>query len=262
VTRACIAGAGPVIDGGIELTNCPWTIDAKELAAALDLSACRLLNDFEALAFSLPLLGPADCVPLGGDRALPDAPRLVLGPGTGFGAALLVPAPGGAVVVPTEAGHIALGLGDAPAVQALIGDGTAEAVVGRLTVEALLSGSGIEKLYRAVCRARGLPARLQTAPAIVAAVGADGEAAAAVGHFAALLGAAAGDIALATGARGGVFIAGGIAPRLLPQLAAGSFRRHFEDKAPMRAWLAAIPTAVVVAEQPALLGLAGLAGAG
>ena len=255
--RAIIAGAGPVINARIQLTNCPWIIESGAIAQALGLQDCRLINDFEALAHALPLLEPGDAAFIG-NAAARLGPKLIVGPGTGFGSALIVEAGGKAAIVPGEGGHIALGIADIPGAD-IVSAGDHEA--GRLTVEAIISGRGIGKLYRARCRASSTEALLADAADIVNAAigGTDQSAIAAINLFCAILGSAAGDLALATGAKGGVFVAGGIAPKILRLLKKSAFRERFEAKAPMQDYMRQIGTAVITHPQPALLGLASLA---
>lgn len=250
-----LALAAPVSDTEAKLTNLPWRISAPELQARFGFRRVRLVNDFAAVALALAALGADDCQLLGGGPGDPDAPRLVLGPGTGLGAALWLPAAGADFVLATEAGHATLAATD---------DREAELIAavrrrhGHVSAERLLSGPGLVELYRTVADLEGRAA-VPLAPTEVSAravAGTDPVAVAALGHFFALLGGFAGNLALGTGARGGVYLAGGILPRLGAALAASGFRARFLAKGRFTAYLEAIPLALILHPEPGLLGLA------
>jgi len=252
---AVLAVAGPVLGGRVMLTNRGWLVDGAALAAELGLASVRVVNDFAALAWSLPVLGPGELVPLGGpaEGAAGEA-MAVLGPGTGLGVAGCLP-PGR--VLATEGGHAALAAHDAreAALIEAIRDGLGG---GHVSAErGALSGQGIEALHAAL---GGDPAR--AAPAIVreGIAGTDPRCTEAMVLFCAMLGGFAGDVALTLGARGGVFIGGGIAPRFPGFLAASGFRARFEAKGRFRDWLGAVPTWLIAdPEAAAMRGLAVLA---
>jgi len=182
----------------------------------------------------------------------------VLGPGTGLGAAALAPVGDRFLVLPTEAGHVEFGPAEAD--EAVFWDGL-ERVCGRVTAETILSGPGLVRLHQAIVRAAGGAGGFD-APGDVCAAGLSGgdpQAAAALDRFARLLGRFAGDLGVIFGATGGVYIAGGIAPRILDVLQGGGFRAAFERKAPQDAFMRRVPTWVVLHPDPALLGLSVLA---
>jgi glucokinase len=254
---AVLAVAGPLDGRGAQLTNAGWHFDGAALATALRLEQGLLVNDFEALAASLAVLDESGLDTLiAGDPEMRGV-RLAIGPGTGFGAAALAPHPGGYTIVPTEAGHIGLGPEDQaedrlwPALRA---------GVPRVTIESLLSGDGLVRLHRAVAR----PAELdepRISAADVTAMAADGNPAAlmAVVCFWRLLARVAGDLALAFKATGGVYIAGGIVPRLLPLADLDTVATVFRDKPPMQDLVRRIPLHVVTASDAAERGLAAIA---
>lgn len=250
-----LALAAPVSGTEVKLTNLPWRISAPELQARFGFRRVRLVNDFAAVALALGALGDGDCQALGGGPGDPAAPRLVLGPGTGLGAALWLPAAGPDFVLATEAGHATLAAADE-------GEAALIAAVrrrhGHVSAERLLSGPGLVELYRTVAELEG-QAAVSLAPAEVTALalaGTDPVAVAALGHFFALLGGFAGNLALGTGARGGVYLGGGILPRLGAPLAASEFRARFLAKGRFTAYLEAIPLALILHPEPGLLGLA------
>ncbi|MEQ8495307.1 MAG: glucokinase [Gammaproteobacteria bacterium] len=245
-----LAVAAPVSGDCVRLTNLDWLLDGAVLGARFGFRAVRFVNDFVALAWAVPALAAADSVAIGGGAARPDAPVLVLGPGTGFGASLWLPH-GGALA--SEAGHALISAVSDEELALL------ERVCAQLgappSIEQLVSGPGLERLYRVL---GGPPADAATVYA-AALAGDDDIALAALGHFHAFAGIAARNLALATGARGGVYLAGGILPRAPAALRRSRFRERFETPAPLPGYLEAIPTRLVVHPEPALLGLARLA---
>lgn len=253
VEGAVLAVAGPVSAGTARLTNAPWRFDEAAIAAHFGLRHARLVNDFQALAHALRHLPPTDLVAIGDATPDPSAPMLVLGPGTGLGCAALLPGP---LVIPTEGGHIGLAPADAAEDAVVAG---LRARCGRAGAEEALSGRGIANLHAVVAQLRGADVPDRDAAAVVAAAGECPVAAEALRLFLSLLAGFAGDLALAWGARGGVFLAGGILPRLAPGLDRGAFRARFEDKAPMAGWMQGVPLSIVTHPAPAFPGLAALA---
>lgn len=259
IAGAVLAAAGPVDDNRCELTNSDWVIDGDLLARRLGIAAgVRVVNDFAAVAWALPALGPDDVMIVGGGRARPGAPAVALGPGTGLGLACLVTAPGGPVAVETEGGHATLAAGNARE-EAVISH--LRGLFGHVSAERALSGQGLVNLYRAVVALDGFAAP-ERGPEQITAAALTGEcpaSAATLQLFCDLLGSFAGNVALTFGARGGVYVGGGIAPRLLEHLAGSSFRTRFEDKGRYRDYLSAIPTSIILHPDPAFLGLRTLA---
>ena len=250
-----IAMAGPV-EGG-RLTNADWEIRPKALLAALELDEVVVLNDFEALALALPTLGEAELVRIGGGEAEPLGPRVVLGPGTGLGVAALVHGTQRFIPVPGEGGHMSF----APETDE---DFTLwphlPRVGGRVTGETVLSGRGLAHIHQAMAARDGAGAGLPTGEDVDAAARAgDARAKAAVELFAKYLGRFAGDLALLFLATGGVFIGGGIAPRLIATLSSGAFRAAFDDKEPHSHLVRKMPAFVITDPRPALIGLAAFA---
>jgi glucokinase len=243
------------LDGDwVELTNSHWRFSRQALMRSLDLETLRLLNDFEALALSLPHLQPSQV------RAHADVPRAqgvlaVIGPGTGLGVGGVVQTQHGWTALPGEGGHATLAATDEQEAQVL-------AEVRRhfehVSAERLLSGIGLPVLHRAVCALAGVPAQDLTAPQIVEAgmQGADPLCERTLDLFCALLGSFAGNVALTLGARGGVYIGGGIVPRLGERFFKSRFREKFEAKGRFRGYLAGVPTAVITDTLAALTGAA------
>jgi glucokinase len=250
---AVLALAGPVAGEVVRLTNAPWAIGTAALAARFGFRQVRLVNDFLAQAHALPHLAAADLHRIGGGRRDPAAPMIVLGPGTGLGVAGFIPAAG--LAIPTEGGHAGLAA-ETPEEDAVIA--ALRALAGRAGAEEALSGRGIEHLHAILARRHGAALPERDAAAVVAATDCP-VARRAVGMFLDFLAGFAGDLALAWGARGGVFLSGGILPRLLDRLDPAAFRARFEAKAPMQDFMRDIPLHVVTHPAPAFLGLAAIA---
>ena len=248
--RVCMAVAGPVEDGAARMTNLPWSFSAEEIAAAAGAEEALLVNDFEALARALPALADDDLRRIGGGVAAPEGVKAALGPGTGLGVAALARCGEGWRPIPGEGGHVGFPAQTAEELALLARirpDG------GRVSVERVLSGPGLSDLHAALAGGAALPA-----PEVVkrARRGGDPAAEAAVGRFVAWLGRFAGDLALLYGARGGVYLGGGVAPAILDFLSDGRFREAFEAKGRLRAQVAAIPVFVILAKDAGLRGAA------
>lgn len=254
--KAVIAVAGPVLDGEIEFTNLDWRVSEGDLLAHFEFEAVELINDFAAQALACPLLEGADLRPIG--PSLPkgphDCPIVALGAGTGFGVAGLARSERGDIAIATEGGHAAFAPGDDVEIEVLR---RLIARHGRASIERLLSGQGLYELYLALAHIKGQPAALPDEVAVTkeGMVG-DPLAGEALDRFGGIMGSVAGDLALTFGARGGVFISGGIAPRIAERLAAGPFRKRFEAKGRLADYVAAIPTYLVLHPYPAIVGAA------
>ena len=255
----CLAAAGPIVDKRVRFTNNHWEIAADDLAREFSIDAVRLLNDFEAIAYSVPFLAGDDCMTIGLPEPGPlDAERYmvgIIGPGTGLGAVglrrhddLLLPIAG-------EAGHG----GFAPETQTQIDILNAlRERFDRVSTERLVSGPGLENIYWALTRIHGEKRRQLEAAGIFAAAidNSDPLAAEAVQVFFEVFGQAAGDYALALGAEDGIFVAGGISKRYPDLLANSRFRSAFETKGRHRSLMERIPTQLILHDQPGLLGAA------
>jgi glucokinase len=247
----------------VRMTNHHWSFSIDALRKSIGAERLRVLNDFEALAHAVPALTIADRFAVGGGQSLPGAAMAVIGPGTGLGVSGLVDDGfGGWHVVVGEGGHVTLPAANAREASLLA---VLRERFGHVSAERALSGPGLVNLYEAACVLDGRPAAtLEPAQVIARAVASAGDAHAApdaqcteaVTTFAALLGNVAGNLALTLGARGGVFIGGGIVPRLGERFRQLPFRARFEDKGRFRSYLEPIPTWVITAESPALLGAA------
>jgi len=255
---AVLAVAGPVESDEIPLTNCPWVVKPKQMLANLGLGDIVVLNDFEAQALAVVALGDEHMEKIGGGAPEPNAGRVVLGPGTGLGVAGLVHALKRWIPIPGEGGHMDIGPRSPRDFEVFP---HIEPIEARISGEQILCGRGLVNVYRAVAKADGKPSPLSQ-PADISAAALDKTdpvAEEALSIFATCLGRTAGDLALVFMSRGGVFLTGGIAPKILPALKAGNFRAAFEDKAPHSALMRTIPVYVVTQPLAALAGLAAFA---
>ncbi|MBZ8135449.1 glucokinase [Afifella sp. IM 167] len=258
---ALFALAAPIDGDEVDLTNADWVIKPREVMAATGIADIALLNDFEAQALAVSAVGEETemtTVTIGPEIALERNCRVVLGPGTGLGVAGLVYAAGLWIPVPGEGGHVALGpvSEEEFALWPHI-----EKEGGRISAEALLAGRGIVRLYRAMASLRGRRATLHWPKEVTGAAlaASDETAVETMALYCRLLGRLAGDLALVFMATGGVFVGGGIAPRIATLLEAGAFRQAFEEKYPHENLMRTIPTRLITASRPALTGLAAFA---
>lgn len=259
IDGALLAAAGPIEGGRCKLINAPWLLDEEEIGHALSLPWVRIVNDLEAIAAGLPDLGPAQIHRIGpAGAAIPGAPMAIVAPGTGLGMACVIFGPAGRSVVTSEGGHAGL---------ASFGNHYDDIIAilrrryGRVSAERVLSGAGLVNLHQAITALQGDVSPRRT-PSEVTAAALDGSSPAcraALDTFCAFLGAVAGDVALTFGARGGVYIGGGIVPRFVDHLARSEFREQFAAKGRLRPYVERIPTSVILHPTPAFVGLMSLA---
>jgi glucokinase len=252
----CLAAAGPVVDNHIKVTNNHWVLNVEDLGNAFATDAVRLMNDFEAIAYSIPALGDSDCLPVGfpEPRPLPegDYSVAVVGPGTGLGAVGLRKHGDALIPMAGEASHGGFAPETRVQLDVLI---ALREEFDRVSSERLVSGSGLENIYWALGQIHHVSLPKRSAPEIFAAAQeADEHAAEAVALFFEVLGQFAGNYALALGASDGVYIAGGIVRRYPDMLANSRFRSGFESKGRHRVIMERIPTRLIMHPQPGLLG--------
>jgi glucokinase len=255
--QGAIAIASPITGDRVAMTNHPWSFSILALKARFGFERLEVINDFTALALALPRLTPQDRLIIGGGAAVTGAPIGVLGPGSGLGVSGLVASGSGWIALTGEGGHATM----APATA------RESAVLDRMrrhfdhvSAERALSGPGLVNLYNTLAELDGVPAQGFTAAQItdLAIRDADPLCVETTRMFCAMLGTMAGNLALTLGARGGVYIGGGIVPRLGQTFVQSPFRQSFEAKGRFQAYLAAIPTFVVTHPLPAFLGCAAL----
>jgi glucokinase len=252
---AALAVASPVTADAVTMTNHPWSFSIAALRRDLRIECLDVINDFTAIALAVPLLKGADRAAVGGGKLVADMPVAVLGPGTGLGVSGLVPGQGGWAAIAGEGGHASMAAMDDQESEVLA---RLRRRYGHVSAERVLSGQGLVNLYLALAEIAGAAVEPYT-PAQISdrAIGErEPLCRAALAMFCAMLGGFAGNLALTLGARGGVFICGGIVPRLGASFADSAFRERFECKGRFRAYLSEIPTYVVTATVPAFLGLA------
>ncbi|MEP7154727.1 MAG: glucokinase [Betaproteobacteria bacterium] len=256
--RTAIAIASVISPGPIKVTNSHWVLDTPAFAADTSCEKVDVFNDFEAIALALPHLEPGDYALVG--KPLPDRRFAmgVIGPGTGLGVAGVLPVRGSSdcwQTVAGEGGHATLAATTDYHNEILR---VARTQFSHVSAERLVSGIGLPMLRHAVAEVRGLDAGRPLEAEEIGTLGASREDALCehtMEAFCSLLGVVAGNIALTLGARGGVFIAGGIVPKLGDFFAASGFREHFEAKGRYTEYLRAISTPVITLPYPALCGL-------
>jgi glucokinase len=251
-----IAVAGPIQGDSVTFTNAPWRFSIRDLRRETGIVDLAVLNDFEALAWALPAFGPKDIEKFGQGRPVPGAPQVTLGPGTGLGAGCYLPEVD--FVLATEAGHMSVAAGNPreASVIAVLAER-----FGHVSAERVVSGPGLRYVYEALAALDGAPPLDPEAFGVAAITRRarsreDPLAVETVEIFCSLAGSFAGDLALAYGARGGVYLGAGVIPRLGPMFDRRAFRRRFTAKGRFHGWLARIPTYLVVHPQQTMVGLA------
>lgn len=262
VAGACLGVAGPVHDNRASLTNLGWEVDGDRLAATLGVRA-ELINDLVATALGLALLTSDDLLDLNPGAAQPDGNGVLLGAGTGLGMALLVWSGERILAVPSEGGHVELAARDEE--QWRLRQWLSARLGGRVSVERVASGTGLRNLFEFLVAdgiepsrevARGIASGLD-AGKLIGEAGLAGTCAASVRAldlFASILGAVAGDMALVTAARGGVYLGGGVSVRLADKLSDGSFLRAFLDKGRNSSFVERVPVRLLLRADTALWG--------
>ena len=251
IRHAAVAIANPVDGDMVKMTNHTWSFSITALREELDLTTLLVVNDFTALALALPHLRPSQRIRIGGGAELPGRTIGLVGPGTGLGVSGIIPVGDGWAPLASEGGHASF----AP------GDDTEIAIMqqlwrefGHASAERLLSGPGIELIYR-VISGQALGAAAITEKAIDAS---EPDCLRTVNTFCGVLGAVAGNVALTLGATGGMYIGGGIVPRLGHLFAVSPFRARFESKGRLSAYLERIPTFLITEQYPAFLGVSAI----
>lgn len=258
IRAAILAAAGVVQNGRCALTNNSWVIDAAELRAAHGFSTVRLINDFEAVAWSLPVLSRDRLLQVGGAQPAAGAPLAALGPGTGLGMAVSIPHATGHLVLSSEGGHSTMA-GSSLREDAVIA--YLRRRFGHVSAEHVLSGHGLENLHEALAALDNLtlPRRLAAEITRAGIEGTCPTSRAAIDMFCAMLGTVAGNLALTLGARGGIFIAGGILRHMPEYFVRSQFRARFEEKGRLSKYLEPIPAYLILDEDAAFVGLRVLA---
>lgn len=251
---AAFAVASPVRGDQVCMTNNGWEFSIQEFRSRFGFDTLHVLNDFVAVALAIPELEKTDYIAIGAGEAEPGQPIGVIGPGTGLGISALVPYKNTWVPVASEGGHATL---------APVTDEESRIIelirrrLGHVSAERLLSGPGLSLLHEILVRQQGGPA-VHVEPAEItrlAVMEGDVLAGRTLDVFFAMLGTMAGNLALTLGAGGGIYLAGGILPKIAERLARSSFRERFMAKGRYRDYLARIPTRLITRKHTALLGL-------
>lgn len=263
--------AGPVVDGRTHTTNLPWIVDERDLAQALRVDSVRLANDFHTLALGIPAVGPAELVTLNEGVRDAKGPWAVIGAGTGLGEAIAtLGASGHREVLASEGGHTSFAPRNDLEIEVLR---FLQRRYDHVSWERLVSGDGLVNLVEALAEIRGRPAPVSigeaiardrpAVPPVITAAAASGDPLCreAVELFCELYGAEAGNLALKLMTTGGMYLGGGIAPKMLPKLSGPLFMESFVKKGRMQALLESMPVKVITNDKTALLGAARCAAA-
>jgi glucokinase len=254
-TQACIAVAGPVKDQQVNMTNLNWSISSCEARKSFELDRFELINDYTAQIYATLILAPDELSTICEGKNNLNAPRCVIGPGTGLGVAAIAPCEKRWAILSGEGGHINLastGKYETSVIELIAPE------KGVVSAETVLSGPGIVRLYKAICELEGYPVIFETPPEVTNAAksASDPVASKAMSMFCRLLGGMVGDMALTFGAQGGTYLAGGILPRIETLLKQSEFESCFKSKGVMSHYLDDINVSLITANDAALKGAA------
>lgn len=255
IKHAAIGIANPIIGDQVKMTNFPWEFSIEATRLACGFEKLHFLNDFTALALALPHLPQNELRAVGSGQAVAGTPLGVVGPGTGLGVSALIRTSQGWLPLAAEGGHVSFAPADEQEL-ALWQDAHAE--FGHVSMERLVSGSGLQFIYQKLCRRAGIRGQDYLPADISRHAIADScrYCRQALDTFCAILGTVASNLALMLGARGGIYIGGGIIPRLGDYFVDSPFRQRFNDKGRFSDYMAAIPVFVITTDNPALTGAA------
>ena len=257
VNHAAIAIANPVDGDQVSMTNHDWTFSIEATRRALGFDTLLVVNDFTALAMALPGLTDSQRVQVGGGARRPNSVIGLLGPGTGLGVSGLIPADDRWIALGSEGGHATFAPADEREDLVLQ---YARKKWSHVSFERVAAGPGVEVIYRALAARdkKRVPSNFDTSDVVKRALEGDPLAAESVDVFCGILGTFAGNIAVTLGSLGGIYIGGGVVPRLGEFFARSSFRKRFEAKGRFEAYLQSVPTYVITAEYPAFLGVSAI----
>ena len=257
VRHAALAIANPIKGDWVQMTNANWAFSIQALREQFGLDTLLLVNDFSALASAVPLLGASQVCQVGNGHAVPGKPVGVIGPGTGLGVSGLIPGGTDWIVLEAEGGHVSFAPMNEREMEVLR---FAWKRYPHVSAERLVSGGGLELIHQALAAIFGDAPETLTAPEITrrALAGECARCDETVEMFCEMLGTVASNLALTLGAMGGIYLGGGIVPRLGKRFEQSGFRRRFEQKGRFSSYLADIPTFVITAENPAFLGVSAM----
>lgn len=251
---ASIAVAAPVVGDQVKMTNCPWIFRRSSLADELGMKQVSVLNDFEAIACSLPYIDSGKLLKIGSGEIQEGGNKIVIGPGTGIGVAAITPIGEGWKVLTSEGGHVGFAPADDLERQILK---TIKYKYPRVSVERVISGQGFSTLHQALATLRGEKVEMLSPSAITrrAIDNPQSNCGQVVDIFCSILGTFSGDMAVTFNATGGVYLAGGILPKIQDFFLGSRFRERFENKGRLT-YVKDIPTLQIMEKQPALVGAA------
>ena len=253
IEHASVAIANPVVGDWLQMTNHHWSFSIETTRQSLGLKTLLFINDFTAQALAITKTAPEDLVQVGGFQAIENAPKAVIGPGTGLGVSGLIPSAAGYVPLAGEGGHSSFPPFDDTEI--LVWQ-YAKKKHGHVSAERFLSGAGLVLIYDALAEREGVK-RQKLTPAEISERALSGSSPLCrltLDIFCAMLGTVASNLALTLGARGGVYLCGGIIPRFINYFKHSPFRNRFENKGRFDAYLAAIPVYVVLSKYPGIIG--------
>jgi glucokinase len=252
---AALAIATAISGDTLAMTNNGWQFSVNETRAKLKLTYLKMLNDFSALALSLPELDPRELIQIGAGKPVVGKAIGLIGPGTGLGVSGLIPCANGYSAIEGEGGHLTMASVNSREAELIA---LARKRFSHISAERLLSGPGLVMLHQVIAESEGSAGEILEADEISrrGVTGSCSICREALDTFCAMLGTVAADVALVVGARGGMYIGGGIVPKLGEYFAASHFRKRFEDKGRFSSYLSNIPTWVIHASWPGLIGAA------
>ncbi|EAL5963394.1 glucokinase [Campylobacter jejuni] len=256
IKYGAFAIANPVVGDWVQMTNHHWAFSIETTRQALNLEVLILINDFTAQAYAISRMSSSELIQIGGNFCAINAPKAVLGPGTGLGVSGLIPCGNGDyIALSGEGGHTSFSPFDDTEVMIWQ---YAKKKYGHVSTERFLSGSGLVLIYEALADREGIKS-VKISPEIISGQALSGKSPLCrltLDIFCAMLGTISADLALTLGARGGVYLCGGIIPRFIDYFKTSPFRVRFENKGRLDAYLAAIPVYVVLAKYPGIFGVA------
>lgn len=253
VKHASVAIANPVVGDWLQMTNHHWAFSIETTRQALCLETLLFINDFTAQALAITKAQPNELVQVGGFQPVENTPKAVIGPGTGLGVSGLIPSPSGYVPLAGEGGHTSFPPFDDTEIMIWQ---YAKRKYGHVSAERFLSGAGLVLIYDSLAEREGVK-RQKLTPAEISERALSGNSPLCrltLDIFSAMLGTVASNLALTLGARGGVYLCGGIIPRFIDYFKYSPFRNRFENKGRFDAYLAAIPVYVVLSQYPGITG--------
>ena len=255
ISHAAIAIANPILGDWVQMTNHHWAFSIETTRQSLGLENLILLNDFTAQALAITRMPKEELMQIGGAKPVENAPKAVIGPGTGLGVSGLIPSKAGWVPLAGEGGHVSFAPFDDAEIMIWQ---YAKKKYGHVSAERFLSGAGLSLIHEALSAREGIK-RQKLTPAEISERALSGTSPLCrltLDIFCAMLGTVSSNLALTLGSSGGVYLCGGIIPRFIDYFKSSPFRNRFENKGRFDAYLAAIPVYIVLSKYPGINGAA------